>query len=219
MLAHWPLPDGREEYAVRFNRGRKVRLLVLPALFDEANKLRHFTIETMRLLDTGGVDCVLPDLPGCNESLSPLAMQDLETWREAAATAARHFDVTHVLSLRGGALAAPDGVPGWAYAPVTGKSLLSTQLRARVLAAREAGQEENRESLLAAGLAKGLVLAGHELSHGMIAQLHAADPTPWLTAIPQSQVGGPGLWLRAEPDTDTAQAEALADIILSEIGA
>ena len=44
-------------------------------MFDEANKLRHFTIELMRRLDTAGIDTFLPDLPGCNESLAPLEAQ------------------------------------------------------------------------------------------------------------------------------------------------
>ena len=54
MIAAWTAPDGGEEYAVAFDRGRARRVLVLPALFDEANKLRHFTVEVMRrLVPTG----------------------------------------------------------------------------------------------------------------------------------------------------------------------
>ena len=61
---------------------------MLPAWFDEGNKLRHFTVEVMRRLDGAGIDSFLPDLPGCNESLAPLEQQTLESWRTEAAEAA-----------------------------------------------------------------------------------------------------------------------------------
>src|SRR5690606_7125640 len=99
--------SGGEGYALAFDHGRSARLLVLPALFDEANKLRHFTVEVMRRLDRAGIDCFLPDLPGCNESLAPLEAQTLTGWREAAGKAANRFAATHALTVRGSALCAP----------------------------------------------------------------------------------------------------------------
>ncbi|MGN6498040.1 MAG: hypothetical protein ACTHK5_12010, partial [Tsuneonella sp.] len=80
--------------ALAFDRAREHRLMVLPALFDEANKLRRQTIEVMRRLDLSGIDSMLPDLPGCNESLQSLAIQTPTTWREAMAGAATHFGAT-----------------------------------------------------------------------------------------------------------------------------
>src|SRR6187402_1408447 len=129
MIAAWPGPDG-DEYALAFDRGRERRLLVLPTLFDEANKLRHFTVEVMRRLDVAGIDAFLPDLPGCNESLAPLERQTLAGWRQSAEAAAGHFGTTHVLSVRGGALCEPDTLPVVRYAPVTGEALLRGLLRA-----------------------------------------------------------------------------------------
>ena len=102
-------------------------MLVLPALFDEANKLRRLTVEVMRRLDGAGVDSVLPDLPGCNESRQPLEAQTLDHWREAARAAATHCGATHVLTLRGGALTAPSELPGWAYSPVAGRQVTATE--------------------------------------------------------------------------------------------
>ena len=125
MISSWPGPDG-EELAVALDRSRERRVLVLPALFDEANKLRHFTVEVMRLLDTAGIDTFLPDLPGCNESLALLDRQTLGGWRDAAALAARHFGATQVLTFRGGALtfcwmsipwANPSCCTGWPSSP------------------------------------------------------------------------------------------------------
>ena len=213
MIAGWPAPDG-EEYAVAFDRGRERRILVLSALFDEANKLRRFTVEVMRRLDVLGADTFLPDLPGCNESRAPLEVQTLTGWREAAELAAQHFGATHALTVRGGALCAPE-LPTWRYAPATGASILRAMLRARVLANKEAGIEETRDGLLEAGRKSGLELAGYRLGAVMIRELETAESSGGaaLANMAQTDLGGPGLWLRAEPDHDPAQAEALARIV------
>src|SRR5690606_5543019 len=113
----WPCPTvgggTHEEIALTFGGKRAVRVLVLPALFDEANKLRRLTVEVMQRLDGAGIDSVLPDLPGCNESRQPLEAQSLDHWRQCAVAAAAHFSATHVLTLRGGVLVAPPEMPGW----------------------------------------------------------------------------------------------------------
>jgi len=215
VIAAWPQSDGSDEYAIAIDRGRERRILVLPALFDEANKLRHFTVETMRRLDAAGIDTFLPDLPGCNESRAALDDQTLAGWREAAAAAAAHFGATHVLTVRGGALCAPDDLAVWRYAPATGSAVLRGMLRARVISSKEAGVEEAREALLEIGRQSGLDLAGYRLGAAMIRELESAEPSGGaaLANIAQADIGGPGLWLRAEPDHDPAQAEALAAIV------
>ncbi|HEY6869193.1 MAG TPA: hypothetical protein VI199_05490 [Novosphingobium sp.] len=216
MFATWPCPgaDGARvpEYALTIDRGRSQRLLIVPALFDEANRLRRFTVEAMRALHRRGIDSFLPDLPGTNESLQPLAGQSLVGWRAAMAAAAIHFGATRVLTLRGGALLAPAGLPGWHYAPVSGAAVLRQMIRVRLLAAREAGRQESQTALLAAGLSAGLTLGGYPLSAAMVSQLQDAEPGQ-LQLISQSDIGGAGLWLRAEPGEDTAQSEALALIV------
>jgi hypothetical protein len=92
-------------------------------------------------------------------------------------------------------------------------------VRARTIAAREAGREEKAEALLALGRSEGLVLGGWPLGAGMIRGL--ADMEPRLaegqSEIAQSALGGPGLWLRAEPDEDPRQSEALAAIIAGSV--
>lgn len=217
MLATWPGPGGGEEYALSFDRGRSIRLLVLPALFDESNKLRHFTAEVMRRLDAAEIDSILPDLPGCNESPAPLQGQDLSTWQEAAAAAAAHFRATHVLTLRAGALVAPAKLPGWRYAPISGSSAMRALLRARVIAAKEAGRNETRDALIEAGMREGLELSGYRLGSEMVARLAEAElPETAQRDVAQSEIGGPGLWLRAEPDHDPRQAQTLADLVAAE---
>jgi hypothetical protein len=218
MIAAWPGPVG-EEYALAFDKGRARRVLVLPAWFDEGNKLRHFTVEVMRRLDGAGIDTFLPDLPGCNESLAPLAEQSVATWSAAALAAAEHVSATHVLAIRAGAMIAPPSLPGWRYAPLAGSSQLRALLRARVLASREAGRDEDRESLLGEGREHGLELGGYPLGAAMIAEL-ADGELPAAAKqrdVAQSDIGGAGLWLRAEPDHDPKQADSLAAIVAMEL--
>jgi hypothetical protein len=218
-----PLPGGAEasELALSFDRGRQRRLLIAPALFDEANRMRRLTVEVMRRLDKSGIDSFLPDLPGCNESTQDLALVEPEDWRMALEAAARHFGASHVLAIRGGALVLPGKLPGWLYAPVKGSSMLKTMLRARVIASREAGREESAETLLAHGLQMGIELAGWSLSGEMLRQVQDAMPVKRdnLALIEQETIGGGALWLRAEPDENPDQADALAAIVAMGIAA
>lgn len=211
----WLPPHGPAETALACDRGRKARLLVIPALFDEANKLRRLTVEVMRRLDRAGVDCFLPDPPGCNESTAPLEIQTPESWRAAMRAAAAEFAATHVLALRGGALIAPEGLPGWHYAPVKGAAILRQMLRARTLAAREAGREETAEAIMAAARGDGVELAGYRLGAAMVRAFETLTPAPapGVFQIDQDMIGGSGLWLRAEPSENRMQADALAAII------
>ena len=214
----WTSPSGSDEYVLGFDAGRARRVLVARGLFDEGNKLRHFTVEVMRRLDAAGVDCFLPDLPGTNESLLPLADQTLDSWREAINAAATHFRATHVLAIRGGALIAPAVLPNIHYAPASGASLLRSMLRAQVIAAREAGQSETREDLFERGRIEGLRLAGYKLGPEMIAGLEQAQLVDGQAIeIAQGDIGGGGLWLRAEPSHDAGQADRLANRILGHL--
>lgn len=202
----------KEEYALAFDQGRERRLLIVPALFEEASRMRRLSVEVMRRLDLAGVDCFLPDLPGCNESLVSHGDMTVASWRAAMAAAAEHFRVTHVLGIRGGAALTPPGLPGWHYAPAKGVSLLRQMIRARILIAREAGATETQDGLMAEGLQSGLELAGYRLSADFLREFQMLAPDS-SKLIEQDTVGGGGLWLRAEPDEDRHQADALAAIL------
>ena len=91
--------------------------------------------------------------------------------------------------------------------------MLKPLLRAGALAAREAGESRTAEELLAGGRQTGLDVAGYHLGAEMVRELEAAEPAGDLSDIPQADVGGGGLWLRAEPDYDAKQADALAAIV------
>jgi hypothetical protein len=219
VISTWIAPgangEASEELLVSFDRSRATRVLICPAWFDEANKLRRFTLEVMRRLDRAGIDTFLPDLPGCNESLAPLEEQTLAGWRAAMAAAAQAMRATHVLAIRAGALLAPAHLPGWHYAPQSGSRLLRGMIRARMIAAREAGRTEKAEELLALGRSEGLRLGGWSLGAVLIRELAEAEPqlAHGQSEIAQTMLGGPGLWLRAEPGEDPRQSAALAAII------
>jgi hypothetical protein len=169
----------------------------------------------MRKLDADGIDTVLPDLPGCNESLAPLDQQTLKGWRAAAVVAAKVFNVSHVLTIRAGALLAPNHLPGWRYAPQTGPKLLRSMVRARVIASREDGRDESSEQLQKIGRHGGLMLAGWHIGPEMFRELDAAECPPAANKqeISQSALGGAGLWLRAEPGHNSEQVEKLAALL------
>ncbi|ABC63469.1 hypothetical protein [Erythrobacter litoralis] len=219
MFAEWPcpLPGGTTgtENARIFEKGRDHRLLVIPPLFDEHNKMRHQLVEVMRRLDLTGIDSVMPDQPGWNESKASLADQSLDGWREAMKAAVQHFKPTRYFAVRAGALLVPVGLPGWDYAPTGGKQVLRGMVRARIIAAKEAGREETTDALMRLGRSEGVELAGWKLGASMVSQLEAAEvaESPLRRKIDQATVGGKPLWLRAEPDDDPEQADALAAII------
>ena len=216
MLSTWQAPGGSEELAIQCAGDSGSRLLVLPAWFDESNKTRHFTVELMRLLAERGIASFLPDLPGCNESTVDLSIQTLRSWREAATAAATQFACTQVLAIRAGANIAPE-LPGFAYAPLAGKTALRALVRARTLAAKEAGRPETAEALLQTGKVEGLELVGYHLGPAMVADLSEATLAP--SALVPVEPGGPLLWLRAEPEHNPEQAAALADLIAAGLAA
>lgn len=225
--ASWPcpLPGGgsSEEYALTFGltfggansaARRPVRLLVVPALFDEGNRMRRLTVEVMRRLDAAGIASVLPDLPGCNESLQPLERQDTVDWLDAMTAAAHHFGATHALGIRGGSLFTPKGLPTWHYAPAKAASILRQMMRARIISAREAGREELRETLAETALIRGIELAGYPIGADFFRHFETMTPASSAIVVEQETLGGSGLWLRAEPDENRQQADALAAILI-----
>ena len=194
------------------------RVLIVPALFEETNRTRRLLAQTMRAAAAQGVATVLPELPGCGESLAPLDRQSLASWRQAMAFAAEHFAATHLLAVRGGALVAPADLPGWRLAPTAGA--LRSLLRARTIAAREAGRSETAAELLVAGQERGLELAGYKLGPTLIADLEQAalPDAPDQIELTVGELGGEALWLRSEPGEDAHLALALAAHLADAVG-
>lgn len=197
----------------------RATILIVPPLFEEANRTRRTLVLAMRALAAQGFASVLPDLPGQNESLIPLDTVDLAGWQRALADVADAIDGPVIIaSLRGGALIDHIAKAGawWRLAPVGGASLLRTLMRARVAADREAGITASLESLQDMAKTEPLALAGNRLSPAMVAQLGGAEVQP---AAPlrtvalghaDDAIAGTPLWLRAEPGEDRAMADAIA---------
>ena len=217
----WPCPapggTGEEFALVAGPSDAAVRVLIVPALFEEANRTRRMLVETMRALAMVGVASVLPNLPGCNESLAPLERQTLGDWRGAMAFASAHFSATHVLTLRGGALLAPD-LSGWRFEPIHGAQALRPMLRARTVAAREEGRAETMDGLLAEARDHGIELAGYRLGAAMVRDLEAAKAfgCSGQTMLGLDDLGGAALWLRSEPGEDAALSATLAARIVAD---
>ncbi|MEO0418060.1 MAG: hypothetical protein AAF249_04300 [Pseudomonadota bacterium] len=211
--------DQHEELWAAFEQNRPVRILVLPALFEEANTLRRFTFSLMRALDEAAIDSALPDWPGCHESLAPITAQTLSSWRACVNHAAEHFEATHIFAVRGGCLLDQTNLPSWHYAPVDGGKLLAGMMRARAIAEREAGRSETRETLLERARIDGISLAGWALGAEMVLELEAASPVQSSSkaVVDQAELDGAGLWLRAEPSEDANQTAALAKIIIDAV--
>jgi len=217
----WPCPgsgaDG--EWALAVPHGGALRLLIVPPLFDEMNRTRHMLVALMRHLGVAGHAVMLPDLPGCGESVQQFTAQSLNAWRAAMAAAAQAFGATHVLSLRGGALVAPSNLPGWALEPLGGDAVLRPLLRAAALNLRATGKQANSAALLEQGRQHGLTLAGYSCGAALIAGLHGAQPAgegQRAIALADLNAAEPAPWLRQEPAPAPALAQALAARIVMD---
>ena len=206
---------GHDEFCLSFGGDSVRRVLIIPPLFDEMNRMRRMLATAMRDLAERGVGSVLIDLPGCNESLASLHEQSLNGWRDAVTACAEQLDITHIASLRGGALI--DGgkpiLPHWRLAPVKGASLLKTMIRTRIAGEKEAGNVVTEGSILAQAETAPVELAGNMLGPDMVAQLAISEPAqpPQLVErkLGEDIMGSP-LWLRAEPQDDPVFATNIA---------
>ena len=210
---------GYDEHVLAYGpQDTQLRILIVPPLFDEMNRTRAVLVGAMRELATRGIMTLLPDLPGCNESLAPIEQQTLAGWRDAVHACAEQRKASHMAAIRGGTLIdAAITLPRWRLAPVKGASLLKTLLRTRVAADKEAGKTSTTESLIAEASVNGWVeLAGYRLGSDMLGELENSEPTdPAQTTIVQLGTGegelwGKPVWLRAEPQEDPDMSAALA---------
>lgn len=207
--------EGYDEAVLSFGDAKANRIiLIVPPLFDEMNRVRAMLVGTMRGLAGFGVMTLLPDIPGCNESLAPISAQTISGWRGAMAAAAQSLGATHVTSIRGGALIDSDiALPHWRLASVKGGSLLKTMLRTRIASDREAGQSSSIESLMGDARNAPIDLSGYVLGAKMLAELESAEPDlsgRAYEAVLGEGIAGKPLWLRAEPMEDADMSMTLA---------
>ena len=170
--------EGFDEACLSFGGESATRVIVIvPPLFDEMNRVRAVLVGAMRGLAGRDVMTLLPDLPGCNESLAAITKQSIASWQRAMSEAAHQLGATHIASIRGGALVAGGiALPQWRLAPVKGASLMKTMLRTRMASDKEAGLGSSIESLMTDANNGPLELSGYRLGAGMLAGLDAAVP-------------------------------------------
>lgn len=206
---------GHAEHALCCRVGSPRRILIIPPLFDEANRCRRMLVQAMRGLADRGIDSVLIDLPGCHESPALLEVQSLSTWRAAVSAAAAQLGATHSAALRGGALidVGAARLPHWRLAPAKGSGLLKTLIRTRIAGDREGGKTTYEAGLIEAAKAAPIELAGNLLGPAMVAELAQAEPAAAHQLIERAlghDISGTPIWLRAEPQEDPALSKAIA---------
>ncbi|WP_022672503.1 hypothetical protein [Novosphingopyxis baekryungensis] len=211
--------DGLAEQLLVIGDGSP-RVLFVPPLFDEMNRMRRTLVLAMHALAQRDIASALMDLPGCNESLAQLDTQSLTRWRDAVVAAAAVTEPDCLASLRGGCLIDDGADPAhrWRLSPAKGASLLKTLLRTRIAGEREDGRTVTAAQLIEQSRLAPIELAGNWLGPQMVAELHDALPA----ALPArevkpgtgpSTITGSALWLRAEPGEDAAMAHAIVSDI------
>lgn len=218
---------------LRFGPEGEAIVVVAPALFEEANRTRAFTVAILRALAARGVASALPDLPGTGESSVETKDASLTGWRRAfaaaTASAGAGYGRVHLAALRGGALVVNDarGDSLWCLSPLAGSSLVRDLLRTRAAAARETGERFDLAMIAQPG--PPVELAGNCIGRELLSHLQGAEPavharhrTVRLTTDAETadaRFAGAPLWRRSEPGSDPALAEALAGDIAGWIAA
>lgn len=211
MNRTYPWKGGEERLRTQ---GEKLALkvLILPALFDEANRMRRFTIQLMHRLVESKIGSVLPDLPGTGESLLDLEKVSWLDWIEAVRIVGNRLPAGERLTvaIRGGAIldrfAAADSNfshRAWQLSPESGKRMLDGMHRTMIVAGRDVPGYNLSEHLAAP-----LALAVPGLADRVVRL--ASDPV-----AADHKIAAAPLWRRAEPGEDLALIEQVAaDIVV-----
>lgn len=202
---------------LRFGPDTGPVVVILPALFEEHNRTRAFTVAICRALAGSQVASILPDLPGQGESAVPTQDATLDHWRKAVMAlvqAQRAVRPVIMGSMRGGAIVDDVlGVSGhWRLSPITGQMVIRDLTRGAVM----------QSSPTAAPTGDPVEAAGNLISRHLFDALQAdvtlrEDAAPLRTVRLESdpapadlKLPGSPLWRRAEPGNDVPLAALLA---------
>jgi pimeloyl-ACP methyl ester carboxylesterase len=191
---------GGTEMLLRHGAGSPVTLLVLPALFEEANRMRRFSVCVMRLLAAQQIGTILPDLPGAGESQTKLSDVTLGDWCDAVS--ALSSNVWGSIAIRGGALLDKPLRNRWQLSPESGERLLRDMVRATALSAGV-----SPSNLAAQARKEPTRLAGNLLNPALYTALSEAMTLDGAHVSPDE---GPKLWRAAEPSDDPEFARRVA---------
>lgn len=218
MTGYYDAPTGREAI-LRHGPRDAPPLLILPPLFEEANRTRAFLVAVMRCLGDAGVATALPDLPGCNDSPVPTVNARFETWSAAVTQLAATLRPRAVASLRSGALLdrfAGD-LPRWRLAPESGARCLRDMARSTAM-----GRGVKPGVIEAGARTEPTRLAGNLVHPDLYAALQAAAVEGEARVVrltddvtdADTRVAGAPLWRRAEPGNDPVLVDGVvADLL------
>jgi hypothetical protein len=201
---------GGREAMLRLGPDHAPLAIIAPALFEEANRTRAFTLAIARALVNHGIGVAIPDLPGQGESVLRTDQASLADWRAAfAAATAQMGGQVHGIAIRGGAIVDTDAelASCWRLSPITGQTVLSDLRRA----SRHATVDGEPSTLAGNRLAARLVeaLEADETSPSTGGPVRTVrldiDPRP-----ADRHVAGSPLWRRSEPGNDPPLAATLA---------
>jgi hypothetical protein len=196
---------GGTEMLLRHGAGSPLTLLVLPALFEEGNRMRRFTVSVMRTLAARGIGTILPDMPGTGESITDLADVALQDWHDAISELIGNCSGS--IAFRGGALLDADARHRWRLAPESGERLLRDMTRATAFSE---GVPGSTIDILAR--AAPTRLAGNLFNPELYTALHEAAP---IGDAHITSVEGQKLWRAAEPGDDAEFVERVAQDIIA----
>jgi len=206
----------------------KFRLLLIPPLFEEANKLRHFLVRLMvSLAADHDIGTILPDLPGTLESPQSLEDQTIYSWQNAIGTVHRSFEpISHIATFRGGCQLGVniENTPQWQFTPMNAYQQMRTLARAQLASEREAGNDpQSLGNMLKALEDEGGHLIGYEISPAMAQSLEVTrkfvDDAAYTVRLKgdnkaaNSKIAGSPLWLRSEPGFDEQMMRSTSDNI------
>ncbi len=214
---------GGSEWLLRHGEAAEPTVLVLPALFEEANRMRRFTVSVMRGLAARGIGTILPDLPGMGESVTALADVTLADCKEAVATLANDVREREgrcfSLAIRGGALFDSAADYGWRLAPESGDRVLRDLVRATALSSGQSATDVDRRARLTPTMLAGNLIAPEFYVDLMAAPMLSTNRRIVRLADDAGardiSLSGSRLWRAAEPGDDPNMSEAaVADIAL-----
>ena len=194
---------GAEESILRHGAGSPITVLVLPALFEEANRMRRFTVSVMRNLASLGIGTILPDLPGTGDSLIDVVDVTLSGWHDAVSLLAPNTFGS--VAIRGGGLLDGAAKHRWRLAPESGERLLRDMVRATSFSAGTSASDLDQQARAAPTR-----LAGNLISPALYNAVHDIVP---VDGTHTTTVDGPKLWRAAEPGDDPEYARRIAEDI------